>query len=132
MMTGPVHHLNKLCVEIGARPIGTRGNFEAADYITQVLRSAGLEVSEQRFDCPAWQAEAVTLDLNGERLEAIANFFSPACAVAAPLAAACTVAELEATELTGRIAVLYGDLGKEPLIPKHCLLYNTERDQKMI
>ncbi len=125
-------HLKQLCINIGPRPIGSRGNLAAADYIKAVFRSARLDVVEQRFDCPDWQCIETRLQVNGESYPAAANIFSPACDVNAPLVPISTVAELEQAELTGRIGVLYGDLTREPLIPKNCMLYNTERDQKII
>ena len=131
-MTAILAHLQHLCVKIGPRPIGSRGNLAAADYIRDVFHTAGLAVHDQRFDCPDWLHAETRLELNGNALAAAANVYSPACDVTAPLIAVCTLAELEAAEITGHIAVLYGDLTKEPLIPKNCLLYNTDRDQTII
>jgi aminopeptidase YwaD len=125
-------HLKQLCVNIGPRPIGTHGNLAAADYVTAAFRNSGLDVTEQRFDCPDWQCIETHLQVNGESHPAAANVFSPACDLNAPLVPISTVAELEQAELTDRIGVLYGDLAQEPLIPKNCMLYNTERDQKII
>lgn len=122
-------HLQKLCAEIGPRPIGSRGNFEAAAYIREALYAAGFEVSEQRIDCPAWQHLDTALSMKGERLPAVANIFSSACDVTAPLIALGTLHELEAADITGRVVVMCGDLSKEPLIPKYCTLYNSDRDQ---
>lgn len=122
-------HLQKLCAEIGPRPIGSRGNLEAADYIRSVFHAAGLEVNDQRIDCPVWQHLSTSLSLNGECLPAVANIFSSACDVTAPLIALGTLHELEAADITGRVVVMYGDLSKEPLIPKFCTLYNSDRDQ---
>jgi aminopeptidase YwaD len=120
-------HLNRLCVEIGPRPIGSPGDHAAAGYIQEVLLASGLDVEAQEFECPAWEDQGTDLILDGERVEAAANAFSPACNVSAPSVALGTVAELEAADLDGRVGVLYGDLTKAPLSPKSWFL-KSERD----
>jgi aminopeptidase YwaD len=124
-------HLNRLCVEIGPRPIGSPGAHIAADYIQEVLLAAGLDVEVQDFECPAWEHQGTDLTLDGERVEAAANAFSLACDVSAPGVALGTVAELEAADLEGRVGVLYGDLTKAPLSPKSWFL-KSERDDRVI
>jgi Iap family predicted aminopeptidase len=124
-------HLNRLCVEIGPRPIGSPGDQAAADYIREVLLAAGLDVEIQGFECPAWEHQRTDLILDGKRVEAAANAFSPACDVSAPSVAVGTMPELEAADLEGRIGVLYGDLTKVPLSPKSWFL-KSERDDHVI
>jgi aminopeptidase YwaD len=124
-------HLNRLCVEIGPRPIGSPGDRAAADYIQGIFRGAGLDVEAQKFDCPAWEHQTTRLTLDGEDLEAAANAFSPPCDVVAPSVAVGTVSELEAADLEGRIGILYGDLTKTPLSPKSWFL-KSERDDHVI
>jgi aminopeptidase YwaD len=122
-------HLKFLCETIGPRPVGSPGYHRAAEYIRTVFGQAGLQVEEIQYECVDWQHERTVLESGGERLTAVANVFSPACDVAAPTAALCTVAELEAAEIAGKIVVLYGDLSAAPLIPINCKVYNTDRDQ---
>jgi aminopeptidase YwaD len=124
-------HLNRLCVEIGPRPIGSPGDHAAADYIQGVLLASGLDAEVQGFECPAWEHQGTDLTLDGERVEAAANAFSPACDVSAPCVAVGTVAELEAADLEGRVGILYGDLTKAPLSPKSWFL-KSERDDHVI
>jgi aminopeptidase YwaD len=126
-----LNHLTHLCVEIGPRPSGSEGNHAAAKYIQCTFRAAGLDVEEQRYDCPAWQYGETWLALDGERLEAAANVFSPPCDVVAPAVAVGTVAELEAADLMGRIGILYGDLTKAPLAAKSWFL-KSERDAYVV
>lgn len=122
-------HVEKLCVEIGPRMTGTAANEAAAAYIRGVFERAGLEVEEQRFKCPTWTHEETILTLGGERLDAAANTFSPACDVTAPTVAVCTVAELEEADLAGTIGVLTGDLTRSALTPQGVTLYEAPRDQ---
>jgi aminopeptidase YwaD len=129
--TKPWQHLSKLAGEIGARPGGAPGNAAAAEYIRQVFQDCGLEVEVQSFDCPTWEEQQTLLELNGERLEAGANAFSPPCDVQAPVVPAGTLAELEAADLRGRIGILYGDLCKSPLSPKSWFL-KSDSDDRLI
>jgi Iap family predicted aminopeptidase len=126
-----MQHLKQLCVDIGPRPSGSAGNHAAATYIRDVFQSAGLEVEEQRYDCPAWEHEETYLAVYGQPLAAAANAFSPSCDVVAPVVTVGTVAELEGAELTGRIGLLYGDLTRSPLAPKAWFL-KTERDEHIV
>ena len=115
-------HLDRLCVEIGPRPIGSPGAHAAAEYIREGFGATGLDVETQDFECPAWADQATSLALDGEGLEAAANAFSPPCDVHAPGVAVGTVADLESADLEGRIGILYGDLTKTPLSPKSWFL----------
>lgn len=124
-------HLVHIVAEVGARPAGSPANHAAAEYIGDVFRAAGLDVEGQRYECPAWQSGETRLELVDERLKAVANAFSPPCNVTAPVVPVCTVAELEAAELNGRIGLLYGDLTKAPLPAKSWFLA-SEQDLHVI
>lgn len=126
-----MQHVHHLAVEIGPRPVGSAANCAAGDYIASVFQNAGLQVEELRFDCPDWHHEETILEQGGERLAAGANTWSPPCDVTAPTVAACTLAELEAADLEGRIGLLYGELALSPLTPKNHTMYQIERDQKI-
>jgi aminopeptidase YwaD len=110
-----VSHLRALCGTIGPRLIGTPGCDAAADYIESTLQQAGLQTRRQLFACPAWTLQSTTMIIGNENVPVIANTFSRPCDVAAPIVAVGTIAELEAADFHERIALLYGDLVKEPL-----------------
>jgi aminopeptidase YwaD len=124
-------HLRVLVEEIGERPGGSPADYRTARYIAETFTQAGLEVEEQRFDCPQWTHRSTLLTLNGKALAAAANAYSPACDVRALSVGVGTVAELENVELRGRLAILYGDLVPAPLSPKSWFLI-TEREEKII
>lgn len=111
-------HVKALSVEIGARPGGSVGNQAAAAYIESVFRRCGLAVETQEFACPAWEELGAWLCFQNAALPVAANVYSPSCLLSAPLAPVQTLAELEATDLAGKLAVLYGDLVRHPLPPK--------------
>ncbi|MDX1995051.1 MAG: M28 family peptidase [bacterium] len=125
-------HLHKLVGEIGPRPVGSVANNAASDYIESVFKSAGLETQKQRFEWPTWAHVASELRLGERRLNVEANPFSPSCDVTAPIAAASTLAELRAAQLNGRIALLYGELAKETIWPKHNPIMLPENHRLLI
>ncbi len=131
MSTSLTRHLEKLCVEIGTRPIGSPANERAADYIRDVFAALGWLVEEQPYACTGWDCAAVSLALGDEALAVEANAFSPACDVTAPAIAVSTLDELAAADLTGKIALLHGELVRSPLSPKSWFL-KEERDDAII
>lgn len=132
MQSRLMQHLRHLCVEIGPRPVGSAANHAAADYVEGALRATGLPVERQAFPCPDWVEEDTLLEIAGQRLEAAANAFSPPCDVVAPALAAGTLAELEAADLTGHIAILYGDLTKGHGLSCRQAFYFPDRDRQIM
>jgi len=124
-------HLHKLSVEIGCRPIGSPANEAAADYIRDAFRALGLAVEEQPYPCTGWDCRGAWLSSAGDPLLIEANAFSPACDVTAAAVPASTLDELAAADLTGKIALLHGELVAEPLSAKSWFL-RGERDDAII
>ena len=120
-------HLEKLSVAIGSRYGGSPGNHLAAEYIAQVFTRAGLVIERQKFTCPDWTDSGTKLWLNGHSLPAVTNAFSTLCDVTAAAVPVCTLKELEAAEITGKICVLYGRLSQSPLAPKSWFLISDEQ-----
>jgi aminopeptidase YwaD len=129
--TAAMKHLEHLCVEIGPRPVGSKANQAATDYIQSVFEASGLEVEMQEFACPTWGEGGTRLELDGRRLDAAANVFSPPCDVTAPSVIIGTMTELEMARLAGRIGVMHGDLTKSGLSARNGI-YFPERDQKIM
>ena len=131
MHTQLTGHLHRLSVEIGCRPIGSAANRSAADYIRDAFLALGLAVEEQPYPCTGWDCTGARLAVEGEALPVEANAFSPACDVTVDVVAAATLDELAAADLTGKIALLHGELVAEPLSPKSWFL-KGERDDAII
>ena len=121
-------HLHKLSVEIGCRPIGSPANGASADYIRDAFRHLGLTVEEQEYPCTGWNCRGAWLSIGDEPLPVEANAFSPACDVLAAAIPASTLAELAAADLTGKIALLHGELVAEPLAAKSWFLRGESDD----
>jgi Zn-dependent M28 family amino/carboxypeptidase len=133
-------HLEHLCLEIGPRPVGSKSNLAAANYIQRVLQDCGLDVTRQEFPCPLWEERETHLGLEGRDLTSgdpagpivTANDFSPPCDVTAPTVALGTVTELEEADLTGRIGLLYGELTKGTGFGARSAAYFPEQHQHII
>jgi aminopeptidase YwaD len=133
-------HLEHLCLEIGPRPVGSRSNLAAADYIQRVFYDCGLDVARQEFACPLWEERETQLTLDREELTwnqpdeiiVTANDFSPPCDATAPTIALGTVNELAEADLSGRIGILYGELTKGTGIGARSAVYVPEHHQHII
>lgn len=124
-------HMHVLVEDIGPRPGGSAACQAAEAYLLEQFAAHGWSVEQQPFDCPAWQDNGTMLRLGGRLLQAKANAYSPPCKVLAESVQLGTLEELEAADIGGRIAVLYGALLPEPLSPKSWFL-KSERDDRII
>jgi aminopeptidase YwaD len=86
---------------------------------------------EQPYPCTGWDCAGAWLTDEGEALPVEANAFSPACDVIADVVPAATLDDLAAADLTGKIALLHGELVGEPLAPKSWFL-KGKRDDAII
>lgn len=125
-------YLRKLCREIPSRCVGSAGNRLATDFVAAALASFGFALECPEFDCMDWEQQGVGLSSAGHSFLAFASPYSPGCRVAAPLAVASTVAELEAARITDFIVLLRGDLTKEQLMPKNFTFYNPDEHRHII
>ena len=125
------NHVRQLAVGIGSRTLGSAGHHAAAGYITAHFAEAGLAVERQEIPCPNWAEISSTLELDGQRLDAYANTFSPSGEASAPTVPLGTLAELRAADLAGRIPIFYGALAQHEIAAKGAI-YVSERDREII
>ncbi|HCC37478.1 MAG TPA: Zn-dependent exopeptidase M28 [Treponema sp.] len=125
-------HMRMLCKTIGARPAGSAKNKAAVDYVAGVLRQCGLEVRLQEFDCMDWKNFGAVLRVDGCDVPVTASEYSLPCEIEAELCCVDSVEALQNAELTGKIAVMHGDLCKEPLMPKNFQFYNPGEHKQII
>jgi len=124
-------HLAALARWPAGRPVGSPANHAAEILIANALRTAGYEVEQQAFDCVEWRLDGVDLWVGDGPLPVTANPYSPPADVTAPLAAVADLAELEAADLSGRIALLHGALAAEPLFPRNYPFFTYEEHQRI-
>jgi aminopeptidase YwaD len=126
-------HLEQLSVKIGPRPVGSEANQAAADYIQRVFgeSDSNLVVEEQPFAAPTWEEQATYLEFDSEKLAARANVFSLPCDVVGPMVAMGTLAELEAAELVGRIALMHGELTQGGISARNAIYFPKQHQRIM-
>lgn len=124
--------LEKIILEFGERLTGSLKNKEIAEYVKSYFEKNGYHVEEQNFACIDWKENGVELLFNGKKIKAEASYYSPGCQVEAEYVKISTIADLEKTNLENKIAVLFGELTAEQLMPKSFTFYNPEHHQKII
>ena len=127
-----LRHAAYLSEVVGPRPVGSAANARAAEYLRTTLAGAGWRVETQLLEVPGWEPVETRLESNGRAWPAEASLFSPECDVTAPAVAACTLAELQAADLAGRIALLHGELCAGTGLSARRAIYFPERDGQIM
>jgi aminopeptidase YwaD len=124
-----VEYLQRLCVDLPHRAVGTFYNRQATEYFAGVMRSLGWETRTPQFDCIDWTHGEVRLTAGGESYAAYPSPYTLGCDVRAPLVVASTLAELQSLDQSGKIVLLRGELAQGQLMPKNFPFYNPEEHQ---
>jgi len=125
-------YLQKLCVEIHERVVGSEGNRMSTDFFRQKINEFGFETDEQEFDCLDWNHGNAQLGVTEKGFEIQISPYSLACDVTAPLIVVSTVDELETARVTGKILMLKGEITEEQLMPKNFTFYNPDSHKRII
>lgn len=125
-------YLQKLCLEISTRRVGSVGNRAATEFFAETVAAFGFEMETPTFDCIDWVEDGAQLSVEGTSFAVSPSPFSLGCRVQAPLAVVSTEEALEAVEARGKILLLHGALAKEQLMPKNFPFYNPEHHQRIV
>ena len=125
-------YLQRLCVDIASRQVGSEGNRAATDFFAGVVSSFGFETECPGFDCMDWSQAGVELTVAGSPFEALASPYSLGCQVSAPLVVVSTIEALAAAEPDNQIVLLHGDITREQLMPKNFPFYNPDHHKRII
>ena len=124
--------MQRLCVEIDSRRVGSAGNQQATEFFASAAASCGFVVEQPVFDCIDWAEDGVDLTVDGEAFDALASPYSLGCDVHAPLAVTSTVEGLEQATVAGQALLLHGALVQEQLMPKNFTFYNPDHHQRIV
>lgn len=124
-------YLDKLCVEIQSRRVGSKGNQDATDFFADNIRSLGYEIDATPFQCLDYICNGVSL-IHEEAFEVYASPYTLGCDVSAELITVSTPEELESIGCQGKILLMRGMICSEQLMPKNFVFYNPEHHQKII
>jgi aminopeptidase YwaD len=125
-------HLQKLCVDISNRRVGSAGNRKATDYFAEIVSSFGFETESPPFDCIDWSQDGANLVVNGETYEVLVSPYSLGCNVRGPLLAVTSIAELAAIDSSNAVLLMHGDIAKEQIMPKNFPFYNPDRHKQIV
>jgi aminopeptidase YwaD len=124
-------YLEHLCKDYNGRPVGSKSNIEASEFISGIFASTGGKVEKQNFACFNWEASGVKLSLGNTAIKAFPSPFSLSCNAEAPFSVLTSLADLEEKDIQDRFVLLCKELVKEQFIPKNFPFYNPA-DQKYI
>lgn len=125
-------YLDRLCVEIPSRRVGSEGNRAATGFFAEVAGAHGFQVETPGFRCIDWSDGGASLAAGGRSFEVLASPYSLGVRADAPLAVVSTVEELEAVEAANRVLLMRGELTREQLMPVNFPFYNPEEHQRII
>jgi aminopeptidase YwaD len=125
-------YLEKLCVAIDSRRVGSAGNRAATDFFASIISTFGFETEAPPFDCLDWRQEGVTLTADGTSFSALASPYSLGCQVSASLVVVPTLEALETEQISNKIVLLREEMTKEQLMPKNFPFYNPDHHQRII
>jgi len=125
-------YLDKLCLEISERSVGSSGNRQATAWASEVLSSFGYQTLCPQFDCIHWTHGEASLAYEGQRFHLNPSPYSLGCGVTAPLLVVSTVEELAGLVCDGKALLLHGDIAREQLMPKNFDFYNPPEHQRII
>jgi len=69
MINNCTKYLNKLCLEILERPVGSEGNRQATRYFRDIVTSFGWEVEGTLFDAIDWKQNGATLTVENHKYQ---------------------------------------------------------------
>jgi aminopeptidase YwaD len=124
--------LQKLCVDIPDRRVGSEGNRIATNYFATTAASFGFEVETPSFECIDWTEGGAKLSAGGFTFDAHISPYSLGCEVNGPLIVVSDLDALETIEVDGKILLLHGELAREQLMPKNFPFYNPDEHRRII
>ncbi len=125
-------YINKLCVSIPERPVGSEGNRQATAFFQDVVEDFGWDVESTPFQAMDWKDGGAEFQVGKKNFEIFPSPYSKACSLESELIAAGTIEELEKIEAVGKLLLLHGELTTEQLMPKNFVFYNPEEHQRII
>ena len=122
-------YLNKLCLKIPTRRVGSQGNRDATAFFKKRVEDLGFRSEVQSFNCIDMRRGDIQLRANEHKFDAFISPYTLSCDCTAELVSVSTVNELESVQAKGKIILLYGEITKEQLMPKNFVFYNPEEHQ---
>lgn len=123
--------LDSLC-DLPGRRVGSPGNRAATRFFAEQAAACGFRVETPEFACIDWIRGEAVVRVGSDSFIAQVSPYSLGCRVKGELVAVSDPADLQAADLTGRVALLHGAIAKEQLMPKRFPFYNPAEHQQII
>lgn len=124
--------VEQLCAVDPDRRPGSQGNDDAVELVTGHLREAGWEVSLPEFEVLNWVGGDATFSVGSESVPIVPSPYGISVDATGPVRMVGSSEDLSATDLSGSILVVTGDLVSEPLTPKGFPFYRSEEHIRII
>lgn len=125
-------YLNKLCIDIPERSVGSAGNRAATSYFENVISSLGWTTKLQEFEAMDWIDGGASLSCGEVDFQVFTSPYSLGCQTEGTLICISSLDQLENAELTGKLVLLHGEIAREQLMPKGFVFYNPEEHQHIV
>lgn len=112
------------------RPVGTSANNEISTMLANMAKAMGYGVTTLPFSCKTWSRGDSFLDTGSRVTPIFAGPFSPAFTGDGELVFVETAEELRHSDLTGKIAVLKGEIAGDPIMPKDYPFYYPDEHRE--
>lgn len=125
-------HLHVLCSDIGERGVGSEANRNATSYAENVLKESSWNTEATELSVIDWITEGASLTCKGESFEVFSSHYSLGCSVKGELVAIDSVSQLEKTDISDKIVLLYSEIAAQQIAPKNFPFWNPEEHQYLI
>jgi aminopeptidase YwaD len=125
-------YLDRLCLEIPTRLVGTEGNLRSTRFFSEVVDQFGWQIEETEFSAMNWREDGADLEVGGNRYQIFPSPYAKGISLEAEILSAGNLQELQACNPAGKILLMHGELSKEQLMPKNFIFYNPQEHQEII
>ena len=103
-------YLQRLCLEIPSRRVGSIGNRVATDYFADSIAAFGFQIERPLFNCIDWIENGAQLTVEGDSFDIWVSPYSLGGHFRAPLIEVSTVEALKVAKLTNQILLMHGEI----------------------
>jgi len=113
------------------RPVGTFANNEISAMLTSMAGAMGYTATNLPFSCKTWRHGVSSIDTVSQVFSVFAGPFSSSFEGTGELVFVESVADLRLADLTGKIAVLKGEIADDPIMPKDYPFYYPDEHREI-
>jgi aminopeptidase YwaD len=97
-----------------------------------VLDSFGWKIESTSFEGMDWESGGAFLLVGDQSFEVFPSPYSLGCEIETELCVANSLSDLYSSDVGGKLLLLYGEIAREQLMPKHFKFFNPQEHQEII